>query len=136
MTQSCQFETALFLPFGALEEVSIQMTKNIEPSDPRSRFRSLQVTEAIRKEIKGILDRGTFSVILKEEIKGVGNILGARFFLPTKSTIDGMIKIKAIYIIARDRDRLKEFMAHLTQSVQHTNIRIKLALAALFEFNI
>ena len=91
---------------------------------------------AIKKEVKGLFERGTFKVILKEEIPKDANVLGARFVLAIKSTIDGKIKFKARYVIGGHRDRLKAFMVHASQTIQPTYIRMVLALAAILGFDV
>lgn len=55
--------------------------------------------EAKRKEIKTLLEGGTFKVILREEIPPDGNVLPGRVVPALKSTEDGNIKYKATYVI-------------------------------------
>ena len=52
-----------------------------------------------RKEIRNLLDRGTFKDILREDIPSDGNVLPGRFDLAIKSTEDGEIKFKAVMLL-------------------------------------
>ena len=54
------------------------------------------MTAAKIKEIKGLLARGTFKVILREDIPPDGNVLPGCFVLAIKSNDDGIIKFKGI----------------------------------------
>ncbi len=94
------------------------------------------MTAAKRAKIKNLLDRGTFEVVLREDLLLDGNILPGRFVLTIKSTDDGQAKHKARYVIGGHRDRFKDFMVHSTTTLQPQSIRLLLALAAMHEFEI
>lgn len=63
--------------------------------------------KVIRHEIKGLLKRGTFKVILKEVIPADANVLHDLFVLAITSNWDVNKKYKARYVIYRRRDKLK-----------------------------
>ena len=65
------------------------MTEIIEPADSRSR--SPEMIAAIKKEVKGLLARGTFKVILKEKIPKDANVFGTRFVLAIKSKVGNQV---------------------------------------------
>jgi len=69
------------------EDESVYMTEIIDVNDPRSC--SKKMDDAKRSEIRNLLQRGTFKVILREELPPDGNILPGRFVLAIKSTEDG-----------------------------------------------
>ena len=75
------------------EQDDIHLTEILQGDDPRAS--STEMSEAKRKEIKGLLDRGTFRIILGEDIPPDGNVLPGRFVLAVKSTEDGQVKFKA-----------------------------------------
>ena len=110
------------------------MTEIIDPKDPRATLP--EMTAAMKKEIKNLLDRGTFKVILKEDIPPDGNVLPGRFVLAIKSKEDGEINFKARYVIGGHRDKLKKMMVHLSQTLQPSSIRLLLGLAALHGFDV
>ncbi len=102
------------------EEIIVHLTEIIDPNDPRAS--SKQMSQAKRKEIKGLLDRGTFSIILRERVPPDGNVLPGRFDFAINSTEDGQIKFKARCVIDGHRDRIKNFMVHSAATLQNTVI--------------
>lgn len=94
------------------------------------------MTDAKEKEIESLLNRGTFKVILLEEIPSDGNVLPGRFVLSIKSTENGEIKYKARYVIGAHRDRLKHMMVHSSTTPQPQSIRLLLALVMIFGFDL
>lgn len=91
---------------------------------------------AKKKEIKGLLERGTFKVILREDVNSDANVLPGHFVLAIKSTKDGEVKFKARYVIGGHRDRFKQLMVHSATTLQPQSIRLLLALAAMRDFEI
>lgn len=63
-----------------------------DPQDQNSRF-----DEALLKEIKVLLDRSIFEVVLREELSSNANILGGRFVLSIKSKDTDIELYKARY---------------------------------------
>ena len=94
----------------------VYLTEKLNPNDPRSD--SLEMEEAKKAEIRSLSERGTFKVILREDIPRDGNVLSGRFVLTLKSTEDGMIKHKARYVIGGHRDKFKDLMVHSTSTLQ------------------
>ena len=115
------------------DESDIHLTEILQSDDPRTR--SAEMSEAKRREIKGLLDRGTFKIILREDIPTDGNVLPGRFVLAVKSTEDEEVKFKARYVIGGHRDKLKGFMVHTSQTLQPSSVRLLLALAELHGFS-
>ena len=66
------------------------MTEIIDANDPRAS--SLEMRNTIDSEVRDLLHRGTFKVILREELPDGAIALTARFFLGIKSDADGKIK--------------------------------------------
>ena len=64
------------------------------------------------------------------------NVLPVRFVLSIKSYIDGEIKYKARYVIGVHRDKMKNQLFHSTATLQPKFIRLLLALASIFGFEI
>jgi len=67
------------------EMTAFSLLEDINESDPRSK--SPKMSEAIKKEVRGLFDKGTFKIILREEVPTDGNILPGRFVLAIKSSI-------------------------------------------------
>ena len=94
------------------------------------------MTEAKKTELRNLLKRGAFKVIVKEDVPLDVNVLPGRFELALKSTEDGEIKHKARYVIGGHRDKHKDFMVHSTTILQPQSIRLLLALASMFGFDV
>lgn len=120
--------------FESPRDDDVYLTDVISNRDERGT--SKEMTEAKRREIQNLLDRGTFKVNLREEIPKDGNVLPVIFVLALKSSVDGQIKHKARYVIGGHRDRLKHMMVHSTSTLQPSSIRLLLALAAIQGFDV
>ena len=110
------------------------LTEVLSPNDPRAS--SARMSEAKKAEIKGLLERGTFKVILREEVPPNANVLPGRFVLSIKSTEDGQERFKARYVIGGHRDRQKAFMVHTSQTLQPASVRLMLSFACIFGFEV
>ena len=110
------------------------MTEIIDPTDDRATSKEMQAAKKL--EIKNLLERGTFRVLLKEEIPQDGNVLPGRFVLAIKSTIDGKVKYKARYVIGGHKDRMKGWMVHSSTTIQPQSVRLLFALTSMFGFNL
>ena len=95
----------------------IFITEIIPQKDPRSQTPEMQ--KAKLDEIRNLMKRGTFKVVLKEDIPDDANVLPGRFVLALKSDIDGKIIHKARFVIGGHRDKLKNFMVHSSQPCSH-----------------
>ena len=109
-------------------------TEVIHPSD--SRARTPEMAQAIEKEVRGLFNRGTFEIIGKEDVPTDANILPGRFVLAIKSTEDGSIKYKAIFVMGGHRDKHKHLMVHNSCTLQPQSIRLLLALAVMYDFDV
>ena len=74
--------------------------------------------------------------MLREEVPSDANVLTGSFVLAIKYSEDGQVMFKARYVIGRHRNRMKDMMVHSGTSLQPQSIRLLLALAAMFGFNI
>lgn len=110
------------------------MTEVLDTQDER--VLSKKAKEAKQKETNGLLDRGVFMVILREEFLPNGNVLPGRFVLAIKSNIDGSIKYKARYVIRGHKERMKNFILHTSTILQPQSVRLLLALAVIFIFDV
>ena len=88
----------------------VHLTEIIPLGDPRTYF--AEMTAAKKAEIRILLERKTFKVILKEELPPDGNNLTGRFVLAFNSTEDVKMKHKARYVIRGDCDKFKDLMVH------------------------
>lgn len=101
--------------FGTPDDSQVFLTEILDVGDPR--VSSKEMNDAKRKEITNLINRGTFKIILKEEIPPDGNVLPGRFVLAIKSTEDKKVKFKARYVIGDHRDKMKNMMVHTTTTL-------------------
>ena len=109
------------------------LTEVLDPDEYRAIGK--EMTDAKKQEIRNLLERGTFKVILKEEIPSDANVVPGRFVLTIKSSLDKKVKYKARYVIGGHRDKLKDMMVHSSTTLQPQSIHLLLALAASFGFD-
>ena len=77
--------------------IALRMTEVVDNDDPRAN--SNEIRNAINDEVQDLLRRGTFNVILKEELPDGTNALSTVFVLDVKCKADGQLKYKARYVI-------------------------------------
>ena len=92
------------------------LTEIIHKDDPRAK--DPRMLKVIAEELRDLLKRSTFKVVIKEEIPDGSNVLTARFFLAIKSKEDGSVRCKARYIAGGHRDILKRHLVHNIQTLK------------------
>lgn len=90
---------------------------------------------AIKKEVLGLVERGTFDIFFMEEVPDNANVLSGRFVLAIKPTEDGEIKYPARFVKGGHRDSYKHLMVHNSSSHQPHSVRLLLILALAFDFD-
>jgi hypothetical protein len=94
---------------GIQEEVhTTYITEVIQHDDVRAN--DPMMTDAKRKKIRGLLERGTFRIIMRSEIPAGANILGGIYVLSIKDSGTDREVWKARYVIQGHRDSEKEKM--------------------------
>jgi len=146
IAQVKRYLTPELTAFSLLEDINERLSYFREPiadchqtevllkSDPRAK--SPEMSEAIKKEVHGLFEKGTFKVILREEVPNDGNVLPGRFVLAIKSTEDGEVKYKARFVMGGHRDKQKHLMVHNSATLQPQSIRLLLALAHAHDFDV
>jgi Reverse transcriptase (RNA-dependent DNA polymerase) len=82
-----------------------------------------------------LIERGTFRLILREDAGYLPNIIPSRFVLCIKHE-SGIEKLKARFVLGGHRDRDKKSQIHNTTNLKQQSIRIILALASIFGFDL
>jgi Reverse transcriptase (RNA-dependent DNA polymerase) len=113
---------------------STNITEIIDKKDPRTHDPRMEAAK--RKEIQGLLKRGTFKVILKSEIPDGANVLGGRYVLSIKDTGTNREVWKSRYVIQGHRDQEKEIMVRSSTNIQQRSLRIVFALSGILGFKI
>lgn len=116
-------------PFVSPDEDEIYLTEILSRNDPRTN--SKEVGTAERNETKGLWERRTLGVILREDVAKDGNVLPGKFALAIKSKIDEETKLKPRYVIGGHRDRRKQMMVHTAPTLHPSSIRPFLSLSAM-----
>jgi len=106
---------AMLSSYGSDDIPDFFLTEIIHPKDPRVASPSMQAARL--KEVRNLINRGTFKIILREDIPKDANVLPGRFVLAIKSTEDGEVKYKARYVLGGHRDKLKRMMVHSSQTL-------------------
>lgn len=112
----------------------ILITEVLTPRDVRGD--SSEFTAAKKREIEGLISRGTWKLVLRDDVPKNANILGGRFVLTIKDAETDKPIFKAIYVVQGHRDKEKNFLVHDAQTMRQSSIRMVIALAAVFEFPI
>jgi len=110
------------------------ITEIISSSDQRAS--DPRMKEAKRKEMKGLLDRGTFKIVLRSEIPDEANRLGGRYVLAIKDSGTDREVWKARYVVQGHRDQEKDIMVRSSTNVQQRSLRLLFALASILGFKI
>ena len=92
------------------QPVKILATEIVQASDPPAT--GPRMFEAKYSESGDLICRGTFKVILKQEVPEGANVLTAQFVLAIKSTVDGEIKFKVRYVAEAHLDVLKDYLVY------------------------
>ncbi len=80
-------------------------TEDVLPGDPRESL----FGDAIRKEILGLIERGTFRLTLLEEAGDNPNVIPCRYVLTIKHALDGTVRYKARFDPSRQRKASTSF---------------------------
>ncbi|MEM1283154.1 MAG: reverse transcriptase domain-containing protein [Chlamydiota bacterium] len=112
----------------------IHITEVLHPADPRA-FGKL-ATEAKKKEIEGLIRKGTWKIVLKEEVPRDANVLTSHFVITIKDVETNQPIFKARYVIHGHKDKEKDFLVHNTTNIQQSSIRTIVCLAAVMGFMI
>ena len=117
-----------------LSLVDVHVTETLTPMDPRKD--SPEFIAAKKKEIEGLLKKGTWKVVLQEEVPKDANVLNGRFVLTIKNKDTDDELYKARFVVQGHRDRDKKFLVHDSPNLRQSSIRLLVTVAAIFGFRI
>jgi Reverse transcriptase (RNA-dependent DNA polymerase) len=112
----------------------IWITELITPSHPGYREDDVQV--AITEEIQGLLDRGTFELVLADSIPKNANIMGTRIVLALKnfSTPEESVKARLVVQGCGDRDGAK--IVSEAPTVSHFAVRLLITVSVIMNWDL
>lgn len=88
------------------------------------------------KEIVGVLDRGAFRMVLKEEADPQANIVGGRFVLTINNKDSDKESLKARFVVQGHMDKEKDLLVHASTTVSQQAIRLLVSLASIMGFKL
>ena len=115
-------------------DYGVHLTEVILPGDPRSK--DPRFAAAKEKEIRGLIERGTWKLVAKDEVPNNANIMGGRFVLAIKDEGTQKEVWKARFIVQGYRDKLKTSLVHDSASSRQFSTRLLVGLAAIFGFRL
>ena len=98
------------------------LTDTLHPSDPRCKFP--EFAEASRKEIKGLVDRGTWKIALKKNFPKGANILSGRYVLVIKNVETDKPVLKARFVVQDHKDKDKNILIHNPTNLRQSSTRL------------
>lgn len=110
----------------------VYMTEVILPGDPREP----KFEEAKKKEIQGLVNKGTWKIIMKNEMSPNPNILGGRFVLAIKDGGTPKERWKARFVVQGHRDKMKRSLVHDSPNAKQQSTRLVVGLASVFGFRL
>ena len=90
----------------------------------------------MKEEIEGLIKRGTWKVVCREEIPENANILGSRWVLTIKDEGTNRERWKARFVVKVYDDIMKSRLVHDISTARHHSVRILVAIAAIFGMRI
>lgn len=95
-------------------------------------------SEEKRKELLGLLERGVFKIVLREEAGDRPNIVPSRYVLAIKHSEkpDESPRLKARFVLGGHVDKDRNRIVHDTRTVRPESTRMLIALATIFGMKI
>jgi hypothetical protein len=110
---------------------NIHVTEVICNGDHRERL----LEDAKKKEVAGLIRRGTWKVVLKEDIEPDANIImSGRFVLSIKNSGTDEEMLKARFVAQGYRDKAKNSLVHDEALARQSSARLLVGLAAVLGF--
>lgn len=107
-------------------------TEEIHEGDPSKAL----FNDGNRKEILGLIERGTFKIVLEEKMGPCPNIMPSRFVCAIKHSDDGSVRFKARFVVRGHLDKEKYFVVHNSVTLRYSLLRVILAQATFLGFDI
>lgn len=108
----------------------VHLSKVIKPTYPRTRM----FNDAKKKEIQGLIDRGTWKIVLKDELPKEASIKDGRFVLAIKDEGTDKKVYKARFVVQVYRDKMKTLLLHDSPTSKKVSTRVLVGLVANFGF--
>jgi hypothetical protein len=130
-TGNQHYNVAMIKP-SMTQTAEIRWTEVLQRNDPRRGCENM--TCAIRAELMGLIERGTFKLVELSDTSDK-NVIPTKFVLSIKDE-DGTEKFKARYCLGGHRDFMKKSMVHTATQLSLSSTRLILAVAAVIGFDV
>ena len=121
-------------PFKSNPPPGILLTEVLHPADARGQSPAFDAAKA--KELQGLAQRGVYEVVWKKDVPCDANVLGGRFVLSIKNKDTQEEAYKARFVVQGHTDAEKNLLVHSSPNLKQSSIRLLLAQAATFGFQI
>ena len=121
-------------PKSNVKPYSVHVVEIIKPSDPRSHSKEAQ--QAKRKEIEGLIGRGTWKIVVEEDVPQNSNILSGHFVITIKDVETDNPIYKARYVMHGQKEKEKSQLVHIATTLRQSSTRVIVSLAAIMGFRI
>lgn len=129
-----QFKSTSQKEYSTNKDPKILITEILHPRDPR--VKSSEATAAKKKEIESLIKRGTWTVVVEEDIPDDANIMTGHFVITIKNVETNEPIFKARYVIHGNQDDEKDILVHNSTTIRQVSTKIILCLAAIFGFRV
>lgn len=108
------------------------LTKIIQSRNPQSCL----FEQAKRDELEGLINEGTFKLVLRTKTGPNLNIISFQFVLANKQKDGSPVIYKTRYVVGRYEDRDTAQIVHDATTIKHLSLDLLLALASMLWFDI
>lgn len=115
-----------------VEYTTVLWTEDLMTGDPREAL----FDDAKRQEILGLIERGTFRVVMEEEAGPNPNIIPSRYVLSIKHGEDDSVRYKARFVVGGHRDKGRHSVVHNSVTLKQSSMRVLIALATILGFDV
>lgn len=103
------------------------------PNDPRSDSSEFLLA---KKKVAGLITKGTFEIVAREDVPQGSNVFGGRFVLCIKNKGTGEEVFKARYVVQGHKDKDKSLLVHHSTNLRQSSLRVLTIMAAIFGFRV
>ncbi len=113
---------------------TVHITEVLHHMDPRTRF--LEANKARELEIENLVRRGTWEMVLEEDVPKDANMITGSFFVTFEDVETEKPTFKARFVAHGNRDSDKDQFVHDSTTVRQSSVRLLVAIAAIMGFDV
>jgi len=112
----------------------VMITEILHRSDPRTQTPEAAI--ARRKEIENLVRRGTWELVLEEQVPPDANVISGSFVITIKNVETTEPMFKARFVAHGNRDSEKYQLVHNITTTRPSSVRLLVAIASIMGFDI